>query len=42
MAQVIRKLTLPHIDLAFVLAFVWIALAFAAAVYDIGRWFHAW
>ncbi len=42
MAHVIRKLASPHIDLALVLALVWIALASAAAIYDIGRWLHAW
>jgi hypothetical protein len=42
MAHLIAKHPLPHINIALVIAVVWIALAVAATVYDIGRMVQAW
>jgi hypothetical protein len=47
MAHLIAKhplphIHLPHINIALVIAFVWAALAVAAAVYDLGRMVQAW
>jgi hypothetical protein len=42
MAHLIAWHALPRINLAFVIAVVWGALAVAAAVYDIGRMIAAW
>ena len=42
MAHLLAKHPLPHINIALLIAVVWIALAVAATVYDIGRMVQAW
>ena len=42
MPHLIARHPLPHINIALVIAIVWIALAVAATVYDIGRMVQAW
>ena len=42
MAHLIAKHSLPHINIALVIAIVWVALAVAATVYDVGHMVQAW
>ncbi|HEX4553249.1 MAG TPA: hypothetical protein VH249_04650 [Xanthobacteraceae bacterium] len=42
MAHLIAKHPLPHINIALVIAIVWVALAVAATVYDVGHMIQAW
>jgi len=42
MAHLIAKHPLPHFNIALVIAVVWVALAVAAAVYDVARMVQAW
>jgi hypothetical protein len=42
MAHLIAKHSLPHINIALVIAIVWIALAVAATIYDVGHLVQAW
>ena len=42
MAHLIAKHALPRVNLAFLIAVIWGALALAAAIYDIGRMLAAW
>jgi len=42
MAHLIAKHSLPHINIALVIAIVWVALAVAATIYDVGHIVQAW
>ncbi|HKC34251.1 MAG TPA: hypothetical protein VKC16_12395 [Xanthobacteraceae bacterium] len=42
MAHLIAKHPPPHINIALVIAVVWVALAVAAAVYDVAHMVQAW
>jgi hypothetical protein len=42
MAHLLAKHPLPHINVALVIALVWVAFAIGAAVYDIARMVEAW
>jgi len=42
MAHLIAKHPLPHINIALVIAIVWVALAVAATIYDVGHIVQAW
>jgi hypothetical protein len=42
MAHLIAKHSLPHINVALVIAIVWIALAVAATIYDVGHLVQVW
>ena len=42
MAHLIAKHPLLHINIALVIAIVWVALAVAATVYDVGHMVQAW
>jgi hypothetical protein len=42
MAHLIAKHPLPHMNIALVIAIMWIALAVAATVYDVGHMVQAW
>jgi hypothetical protein len=42
MAHLLAKHPLPHINIALVIAIVWVALAVAATVYDVGHMVQAW
>jgi hypothetical protein len=42
MAHLIAKHSLPHINIALVIALVWVALALAATIYDVGHIVQAW
>jgi hypothetical protein len=36
------KHPLPHLNVALLIAIVWVALALADAAYDVGRMLEAW
>jgi hypothetical protein len=42
MAHLIAKHSLPHINIALLIAIVWVALAVAATIYDVGHLVQAW
>ena len=42
MAHLLANHPLPHINVALVIALVWIALAVGAAIYDLGQMVQAW
>ena len=42
MAHLLAKHPLPHVNIALIVALVWVALAVAAAVYDVGHMMQAW
>ena len=42
MAHLIAKHPPPHINIALVIAVVWVALAIAAAIYDVAHMVQAW
>lgn len=42
MVHLLAKHPLPHVNIALVIAVVWIALAIAVAIYDVGRMVQAW
>ena len=42
MAHLMARHPLPHINVALVIAVVWVALAVAATVYDVGHMVQAW
>ena len=42
MAHLLAKHPLPHINVALIIALVWVGLAVGAAVFDIGRMLEAW
>jgi len=42
MAHLIAKHSLPHINIALVIAIVWVALVLAATIYDVGHIVQAW
>jgi len=42
MAHLIAKHSLPHINIALLIAIVWVALAVAATIYDVGHIVQAW
>jgi hypothetical protein len=42
MAHLLAKRTLPHVNIALLIALMWGALAVGAAVYDVGRMLEAW
>jgi hypothetical protein len=42
MGHLLAKHSLPHINIALVLAVVWAAFAVGEAIYDVGRMIEAW
>jgi hypothetical protein len=42
MAHLIAKHSLPHINIALLIAIVWVTLAVAATIYDVGHLVQAW
>ncbi len=42
MAHLLARHPLPHVNVALIVALVWVALAVAAAVYDVGHMMEAW
>jgi hypothetical protein len=42
MAHLVAKHPLPHINVALVIALVWVALAVAASLYDVAHMIQAW
>jgi hypothetical protein len=42
MAHLLAKHSLPHVNIALLIALMWAALAVGAAVYDVGRMLEAW
>ena len=42
MAHLLARHPLPHVNIALIVALVWVALAVAAAIYDVGHMMQAW
>ena len=42
MAHMLARHPLPHVNIALIVALVWVALAVAAAIYDVGHMLQVW
>ena len=42
MAHLLARHPLPHINVALMIALLWVGLAVGAAVYDVGRMIEVW
>lgn len=42
MAHLLARHPLPHVNIALIVALVWVALAVATAIYDVGHMLQAW
>jgi hypothetical protein len=42
MAHLLARHPLPHVNVALIVALVWVALAVAASIYDVGHMMEAW